>query len=97
MGQFSVKIYTSPGSLLNANQHAEISFAIYFVHGYIITSFGVLYARVTTGALVDPSAPFPPSLAGMLLFMTMIVLVSTAIISAGQYVLGKRSRMIIGA
>ena len=74
---------------------ADLSFAIYFVHGYVITASRISYATL----LGDPTASsiFPPSLTGMVLDMIVVLTVSVGLVVVARGFLGRHSRMIIGA
>lgn len=78
---------------------ASMSFAIYFVHGYVITATRVFYLRFFSELTPNPvqAAIFPPSLAGLVLDIALVLIISVGLIRIAQRILGRRSRMIIGA
>ncbi len=80
-------------------QIASMSFAIYFVHGYVITASRIGYIKLfgEPSASLPPGAVFHPSLTGLLLDITLVLIASVGLILIAQRVLGKNSRMVIGA
>jgi hypothetical protein len=78
---------------------ASMSFAIYFVHGYVITASRIFYVKFygDPAATVMPSTIFEPSLTGLMLDIALVLAASVGLIMIAQRVLGKNSRMIIGA
>lgn len=80
-------------------QIAAMSFAIYFVHGYVITASRILYVKLFGNPATDvqSSAIFQPSFLALLIDIALVLTVSVGLIMIAQRVLGKRSRMIIGA
>jgi peptidoglycan/LPS O-acetylase OafA/YrhL len=78
---------------------ADMSFAIYFVHGYVITISRICYTKLGGGTVADAQTPgiFEPSLAGLALDIILVMVVSVGLISIAQRMLGRHSRMIIGA
>jgi surface polysaccharide O-acyltransferase-like enzyme len=78
---------------------AKLSFAIYFVHGYVITATRVFYEKLfgDPTANVIPSSIFPPSVPGLFLDIACVLLISIGLISIARRILGSHSRIIIGA
>ncbi|SEM39714.1 Peptidoglycan/LPS O-acetylase OafA/YrhL, contains acyltransferase and SGNH-hydrolase domains [Sphingomonas gellani] len=73
---------------------ARLSFAIYFVHGYVIASIRMIGQRVE-GTASDEI--FTGSLPGLLLEIAVVLAISVAIIRVAQMLLGRWSRYLIGA
>lgn len=78
---------------------ASMSFAIYFVHGYVITAARVFYSWLFPSLALSPAqaAIFPPTMAGLVLDIALVLILSVGLIRIGQRILGKHSRIIIGA
>ena len=76
---------------------AELSFAIFFLHGYVITAFKVGFNKLVNSKLSADSALFGPSAPGLILFVALVLTVSVILIEVGRKILGRRSRMLIGA
>lgn len=95
-----VKQVSLPGPVDRAvSTIADMSFAIYFVHGYIITTTRIAYERLFLH-LTDEAVPagiFAPSIAGLFLDIALVLGISIGLVSIAQRVLGRHSRMIIGA
>lgn len=89
-----------PEWLDRATSHiAKLSFALYFIHGYVITTLRTA-AEKTGFALPDADqtgAIFSPSLLGLLLFVAAVAAITIAIAELGRRLLGRFSRMLIGA
>lgn len=89
-----------PGWLESGLSHiAKLSFALYFVHGYVITSFRTLMSHFghTLPDADQTGEIFAPSFAGLLLDIALVTLVTVAIVEVARRLLGKYSRYIIGA
>jgi peptidoglycan/LPS O-acetylase OafA/YrhL len=79
---------------------ADMSFAIYFVHGYLITASRIFWGKLfgATEATGDvPSGIFQPSILGLVLDIVLVLGLSVILTRIGQRVLGKYSRVMIGA
>ena len=72
------------------NTVANVSFGIFFLHSYVITSGKLIYTYIN-GALPTGSVLI------YLLFAVCTLLISTALIVGMQKAFGKRSRMLVGS
>ena len=81
------------------NYIAEVSFGIFFIHAYIISFIKVLAVYFVSGQLYlgEGGDVIPGSIPVFTGYVLMVVLITTAIIWVGKKLLGKRSRMVIGA
>jgi surface polysaccharide O-acyltransferase-like enzyme len=78
---------------------AHISFGIFFIHAYFISALKVAftYLLVRRWYAGDGSSVIPGTLLNFLAFSAVVLFLSVVTIWAGQRLLGKHSRMIIGA
>jgi peptidoglycan/LPS O-acetylase OafA/YrhL len=96
----TVKQLRMPGVVENTlAKIADLSFAIYFVHGYVITASRIFYLKLfgAPTATVVPAGIFPPSVPGLLLDIALVLLISVGLIGIARRILGKHSRVLIGA
>ena len=94
---FRSRYHSVFGSRLN--YIAEVSFGIFFIHAYIISFIKVLAVYFVSGQLYlgEGGDVIPGNIPIFTGYVLMVVLITTAIIWVGKKLLGKRSRMVIGA
>lgn len=78
---------------------AEVSFGIFFIHAYLISAIkvGTVYlmsGRVYTG---EGSGDIPGTAVSFLLYAGTVLILTVVIIWVAKRLLGKRSRMVVGA
>lgn len=76
---------------------AGASFAIYFLHGYLLAAFRLGWTRLATGTLSSQSGMFPPSVIGFILHTAVALIVCMLIIRLVQRIFRRHSRYLIGA
>ena len=81
------------------NYIAEVSFGIFFIHAYFISAIKVATVYVMSGTIYDGSgsADIPGNLLTFGLYAAAVLVLTVLAIWIGKAVLGKRSRMVIGA
>jgi surface polysaccharide O-acyltransferase-like enzyme len=81
------------------NYIAEVSFGIFFIHAYIISFVKVIAVYLVSGQLYlgEGGDVIPGNIIVFTGYVSLVVLVTTAIIWGGKRIFGKRSRMVIGA
>lgn len=75
---------------------ASLSFGIYFVHGYVISGFRLLYTLTGGQSWEGNSNLFDPSLMGLGIHAAVVLMVSSAIVLMIKKVFRQRSRQIVG-
>ncbi len=78
---------------------AEVSFGIFFIHAYFISAIKVATVYVLHGTIYDGtgSEDIPGNLLTFALYAGAVVVLTVVAIWAAKRILGKRSRMFIGA
>lgn len=76
---------------------AGLSFGIYFIHGYLIAGFRLLYTEAQGSHWHGASALFAPSLVGVVVHAALVLAVSVAVVMAVQRLFPRHSRRIVGA
>jgi surface polysaccharide O-acyltransferase-like enzyme len=78
---------------------AEVSFGIFFVHAYFISAIKVAMVYVLYGSLYDGqgSEDIPGNLLTVIIYAGGVLACTVAAIWVAKRILGKRSRMFIGA
>ena len=76
---------------------ADQSFAIYFIHGYVITALRLAADGARPAALAGGIAQPTETAVGLISLMVFSTLVSLLVVQISRHVFGRRSRMIVGA
>lgn len=76
---------------------ASASFAIYFLHGYLLAAFRLGWTKLATGNLASQSGMFPASVIGFILHTLLVLLACMLIINLVQRMFPRHSRYLIGA
>jgi surface polysaccharide O-acyltransferase-like enzyme len=78
---------------------AEVSFGIFFIHAYFISAIKLVTVYVLYGSIYDGqgSADIPGNLLGLCIYAGLVIVCSVSIIWVTKRILGKNSRMVIGA
>jgi hypothetical protein len=78
---------------------AEVSFGIFFIHAYFISAIKVATVYILHGVIYDGqgSEDVPGNLLTFTLYAAGVLACTVLVIWAAKRVLGKRSRMFIGA
>ena len=76
---------------------ADESFAIYFIHGYVITGLRLAADGAGPAALSHGMAQPTETAVGLISLILFATLVSLLVVYISRHVFGRRSRMIVGA
>lgn len=78
---------------------AKLSFALYFIHGYVITTLrtGVDRLGLSLPGADQTGAIFPPTVLGLIAFVAGVTAITLALAEGGRRLFGRYSRMLIGA
>lgn len=92
---FLLRRWSFPGANI-VDALATASFAIYFLHGYLLGGFRLIWGRLIEGT-TGGSAIFPASISGFALHTVAVLVLCLLIVRATKLVLPLYSRRLIGA